>query len=76
MYMYVHVHAVPTEARGGIASLGAGTISGCEGPGIGAGNWIWVLCKGRSQSEWLSCVSNTTVHQFLLFLLLLFLFQQ
>lgn len=51
MYTYVHVSAVPAEVRRGIASLGAGIISSCEGPDIGVGNWIWVLCKGRSQSE-------------------------
>ena len=47
MYTYMHVSAVLAEVRRGTASLGAGIISGCEGPNIGVGNWTWVLCKGR-----------------------------
>lgn len=41
----VHVHAVPTEARGGARCSGAGIVGSCEPPVLDAGNKTTVPAK-------------------------------
>lgn len=43
MYVF-YVHQVFMEATG-IEFTGTGVINSCELPGVGAGNWIWILYK-------------------------------